>query len=59
MNIDTGIKFFSQKILIESTGDDEVDAAIKTLFHDDYRKTAPLSINRPDSRIVLAWIKKK
>lgn len=41
----------------EAGGDDEVDAAIKTLFHDDYRKTAPLSINRPDSQIVLAWMK--
>ncbi len=53
---DTGITFFGQKIYIASTGDDEVDAAIKTLFHDKFHRSAPLSMTRPDTKIVMAWM---
>lgn len=53
--INTGLKIFGQKIMIESTGIPEVDKALKTVFHDDYRKTAPLDMFREDVQIVLAW----
>lgn len=59
MTIKTGIKFFGQSILIESSGDGDVDEALKTLFVDGYNKTAPLYIKRPDSQIVLEWLKEK
>ena len=51
----TGIKFFSQRILIESTGNLEVDKAMKSVFYDDYNKTAPLDMSREDVQIVLRW----
>jgi hypothetical protein len=53
--IKTGIKFFGQNISIESTGIDKVDKALKSLFYDDYRKTAELLISREDAQIALAW----
>ena len=53
--INTGCKFFGQKIMIESTGITKVDAALKTLFYDDYRHTAPLEMRREDSKIALAF----
>jgi hypothetical protein len=51
----TGIKFFGQKILIESTGKEDVDVAMKQLFHDDYKNTASLDLIREDVQLVLAW----
>jgi len=51
----TGIKFFGQKIMVESTGDKNIDAAIKSVFVDDYQKTAPLQMDREDVQIALAW----
>ncbi len=54
----TGTKFFGQKIYIATTGDDKVDAAIKTLFHDSFHRSAPLSMSRPDSKIVQEWMSK-
>ena len=57
--IKTGENFFGLKIILESSGEAKVDAAIKTLFHDQYRRTSPLGIDREDSQIVLKWMKKK
>ena len=54
--IKTGQKFFGLKVMLDSTGVDEVDKAIKTLFHDQYNRTAPLLMSRPDSQIVMAWV---
>ena len=51
----TGLKFFGQKIYVESTGDAEVDTAMKTVFKDDYRRTAPLRMQRRDVSLVLGW----
>ena len=51
----TGTKLFRQKILIESTGDKAVDAAFKTIFHDQYHRTAPLEMRRADVQLVLNW----
>lgn len=53
--IKTGQKFFGLKITLESTGIDEIDAALKTMFKDQYRHTAPLLISRSDCQVVLAW----
>lgn len=55
--IKTGQKFFGLKIMLDSTGIDEVDAALKTMFKDQYRRTAPLSVLRPDCQVVLAWVR--
>ena len=51
----SGSKFFGLKIYFQSTGDKEVDAAMKTLFHDSYHRTAPLEMSRPDAKIVMKW----
>ena len=54
--IDTGIKFFGLRILLDSTGEPEVDKAAKSVFKDDYMKTAPLTIAmRPDVQLLLSW----
>jgi hypothetical protein len=53
--IDTGIKFFTQRIFIESTGDEETDVALKSVFYDDYNKTSPLELRREDVQKCLAW----
>ena len=55
----TGSIFFGQKIFIESTGDKDVDKAIKATFHDNYHKTAPLKIARDDVQLALNWRNKK
>ncbi|KKK77348.1 hypothetical protein LCGC14_2854530 [marine sediment metagenome] len=52
----TGIRFFGQKIYIESTRDSKVDEALVSVFKDDYRKTSPLDMNRPDSKVILEWL---
>lgn len=49
----TGSKFFNKKIFIESFGDKELDAALKSVFHDHYHRTAPLSIGRADCQLLL------
>ena len=51
----TGLKFVGQKIFIESTGHDDVDAAIKTTFKDHYRRTAPLEMRRADVQLICKW----
>ena len=51
--IDTNIKFFGQRVYLESTGDKKVDMALKRVFHDDYRRTAPLDMERADVKIIL------
>ena len=48
-------KFFGLKVYIESSGIKEVDEALKTLFHDSNRRTAPLYMYREDVQLVLAW----
>ena len=55
--IDTNIKFFGQRVYLESTGDKKVDMALKRVFHDDYRRTAPLDMERADVKIILEWSK--
>ncbi len=55
----TGIKYFGQKIFIESTGDELVDSALKSTFEDDYRRTGPIEIRREDVQIVLNWSKRQ
>jgi len=54
--INTGIKFCGLKIMIESSGDPEIDAAIKTMFKDQYLKTAPLRMERRDVSLVIGWM---
>ena len=50
-----GFKFFGRKIYLESTGDKDIDSALKTVFYDDYHKTRPLTISeRADVRLLLA-----
>jgi hypothetical protein len=51
----TGIKFFGLKVWLDSTGELEMDEAAKSVFRDDYRKTAPLEISRPDVKLILEW----
>lgn len=53
--IDTGLQFFGLKIWLDSTGDTEIDKAAKSVFNDDYNKTAPLNISRPDVKLILEW----
>lgn len=55
----TGLRFFGLRIYVKSTGDAEVDAAIKTVFKDDYMKTAPLRMERRDVSLVLGWYYEK
>jgi len=55
----TSIHFCCQKIFIESTGDKDTDKAIKSIFKDHYRKTAPLRMARNDVQIALAWRNRK
>ena len=53
--INTGLKFFGQKIMLQSTGHDDVDAALAQLYRDDSVPSAPLAIQRADVQLVLAW----
>ena len=48
-------KFFGLNVYIDSSGIKEVDEALKTLFHDGNRRTAPLYMYREDVQLVLAW----
>ena len=50
----TGSKWFTQKIFIESTGDKEIDGALKSTFHDQFHRTAPLRMARDDVQLALA-----
>lgn len=49
----TGSKFFNKKIFIESFDDKELDAALKSAFHDHYHRTAPLRVARADCQLLL------
>lgn len=53
--INSGIKFFTQRVYIESTGDKDTDAAMKSVFKDDYDNTGPLELRREDVQVCLAW----
>ena len=55
----TGSIWLCQKIFIESTGDKEIDAALKSTFHDQFHRTKPLRMTRADVQTVLAWRNKK
>lgn len=48
-----GSKFFNKKIFIESFDDKELDAALKSVFHDHYHKAAPLRVARADCQLLL------
>jgi len=49
----TGERFFGKKLYIESFGDKAVNAALKSVFHDSYHRTAPLEMRREDVQILL------
>jgi hypothetical protein len=49
------LKFMGLKVFLESTGDKQVDRAIRTVFRDDFTKSAPLSMDREDVKLVLVW----
>lgn len=55
----TGSKFFNKKIFIESFDNKELDAALKSVFHDHYHGTAPLRMARADVQMLLNSDKKK
>ena len=52
----TGLRICGQKIFIESTRDQDVDVALKSVFYSDYRKNKPLDMSRDDVKIVLEWM---
>lgn len=49
----TGLRFFNRRIYLESSGDAEVDNALKLVFKDDYCRTAPLTMTRADVQLCL------
>ncbi len=57
----TGVRYCRRKILIESTGDDEVDAALKEMWLRDYGHTGrgANEMWRPHCKIVMAWMEAK
>lgn len=55
----TGLKFFNKKIFIESFDNKELDAALKSVFHDHYRRTAPLRMARADVQLLLNTVRAK
>lgn len=57
--INTGIKFCRQKVMLTSTGDDEVDEALKEAFLRDYRHTGANEMWRPHVKKVMAWMQDK
>ena len=52
--IDTGIKFFGQRVLLEKSRDEVFDNAVKRYFVKDYNKSGPLLVNDLDGQICLA-----
>jgi len=58
LQIYTGSKFFGKKIFIESFGDKELDAALKSVFNDHYHRTAPLRMARADCQLLIKAKKK-
>ncbi len=55
--INTGIKFFGLKVLLESSGSPEIDKAAKSTFKDSYW-LASVDANRFDVRKMLKWSQK-
>ncbi len=55
--INTGIKFFGLKVLLESSGNPEVDEAAKSTFKDSYW-LASADASRVDVRKMLEWSQK-
>lgn len=53
--IDTGIKFCGRRVLIESSGNAQIDKDIRQIFRDDFFKSCPLSMSRGDIQRVLAY----
>ena len=56
----TGIRYCRRKILIESTGDPEVDAALKEMYLCDYHHLGrgANELWRPRCKTVMAWMTK-
>ena len=52
-SIDTGIKFFGRRVLLEKSEDAVFNAALKCYFVKDYNKSGPLSIHDEDGKICL------
>jgi len=55
--INTGIKFFGIRVLLESTGDKEIDKAAKEAFGFGYWM-ASLPVSRPCIRKMIEWSKR-
>ena len=55
----TGIRYCRRKILIESTGDGEVDAALKEAFLRDYRHTGANEMWRPHVKRLMLWMQEE
>ncbi len=53
-NINTGIKFFGLKVLLESSGEREIDKAARDVFKDSYWLAVVPAI-RHDVRVLLEW----
>ncbi len=56
----TGVRYCRRKILIESTGDPEVDAALKEMWLRDYTHVGrgANEMWRPHCKTVMAWMTK-
>ena len=55
--INTGIKFFGLKVLLESSGIPEIDKAAQSVFKDSYW-LASADASRVDVRKMLKWSQK-
>ena len=51
----TGTKWLGQRVLIESSGDEDVDDALKSTFHDYLHRTRALDMWRADVKLVLEY----
>ena len=51
----TGTKWLGQKVMIESSGDGEIDDALKSTFHDYLHRTKALDMWRADVKLVLKY----
>ncbi len=55
--INTGIKFYGIKVLLESTGEPEIDRAARDVFKDSYWLAGVPAINW-NVRLLLEWSQK-
>jgi hypothetical protein len=49
----TGIRWFGHKVLLESSGDQVFDGALKKVFVKDFNKSGPLEISNSDVQLCL------